>query len=362
MVWWHLFVDESGDFQRDRDVGVVGGVMVRGTDSLPLRRALREGLAEWVYPWTTYPPHANVLNIAASRVAFDAYRSLGDPPRTASELYVQSLCEAIAPTVGHRPEYAAVSEAAKADNARWAPAGNHAPWRLRDRIERLDESLRYHGAEHQQLTALRDRQTDDMIELLRGLDWHFEVDGTPVEVFPIGAWGRADVPGGGTATWDAAPYARRLCALLTHAASLLKGDGHRHDVYLHVAEIDLLHPVLGPLTRTQLESLCEAALRASGAEGAVRIFHVLPKAYDVQVHAGLALADFVVNRLRKVLANDQRRWEDVAAAVEHVTGLSPSRAATDRPSLVFDGVLPIGTRRAFKPSWAGAQNTLWRQP
>lgn len=326
---WVLYVDESGDFGEDPYSCVVGLTM-REQECGKLERDLRAAV-EGCFPLVPWPPHATALNIPVSRAAACLLSEAGhDQVRSACSRAVEAL-------------RAAKEEPALRDFWRCVEAGRMPAY---SQLRAADAWLKAKdGGAHERLRQLVRVQDRRMRRLLRGL----ALSGGEDDVFVVGA---VQARQGGAPEDDG--YLRCLEALFERLIALVDAEGVRQAVRFRVATRHVDEPSLGvriPLNAKHVVDLVQDAKALAAklieAEPGVRCVPLEHQTkYDERVHAGVVLADFLANRVRRVLRSSKLSWSEVGKGVRGRTGIAPEARARR-----FDAVLPALTFEGPLRSW-----------
>jgi hypothetical protein len=382
---WQLFVDESGDFEEPGDRGVVAGLLVRGYDVIGTRSRVRSELMETVYPRTTFPPHASTLNIPTSRAAFDMLPEL---PRanTPEGRDAEGMCApaskalrraaAAAVAANGAPEATLLVSRATAATGRWTPPDRENRSAIRGADSWLSSASR---PAHSSLVKLAFGQDARMVAFCdAGCSPAFGA----TECLAVGAWGEVaqeDVDAGD-------PFAGRMTALFERVVAILKpvAEGATAIVWVHVCERHVKTAggrrfVVRP---TDLRRAAASALRApvGRARGVVQLVCHPPLAFNEHANPGLALADFVANRLYTRVLKSGSSWDQVVRRAREQIGLPVERrvewAGTEirLPTCAADGAHRVAVGRALAngaaaaagaftpgrgPRWADEQARAW---
>jgi hypothetical protein len=286
---WVVFIDESGDFDREDGPVCACGVLVQEGDLHQLRQDLLEQL-ESVYPGIRYPPHTTELNIPLAHLELwmHSRRELRDSHLAAAQL--ARIADALLSC-----QDAEAAELVGALRA-WKPAGH-------DALRRCDTWLRTHAREDWELLrGERDAAQERMRTLLVSLG---EVYGQRRCRLVMSA-----EPGSQPVGEDR--YLRLVTNLLERVRSLLHIQGESHH---HVRILAAERWRAGTHRMIKQRDIQAAVTRAlsrpgPGTPGSVEMEALAPQPYDENVHPGLALADFASNRIWTALRSPQF-WRDV---------------------------------------------------
>jgi len=311
-----LFIDESGNERVEADWLVVAGVLVEPQDRDSFQGAVREALGR-LMPGLGYPPHASVQGSPAGRLAFtwlnerDAaaqsleLRALLEETRRLSSCplprRVQAFFDALAR--GREPDY--VTEMGPCND-----------W-LRSSRPRL----------HEQWQQFVDRDREGMVRLLQRLQ-----ESSSLAVVAAAAQvGDLNFDEPGPSGFAYGLYLTLLEVLLERAVALLRAPAPPHQIWTTVAVRDVprwaypeVRLVPGDLGRAIHEASQFPLLRAAPLHSSTRLLPERIVKYDERVPAGVVLADFVANRLRRVLKGlppGAGAWNDVEREVRQTLGL-----------------------------------------
>ena len=397
---WQLFIDESGPFDTGHPA-VVGGVLVREADSAVLDGALRTRLGA-VFPGIAYPPHANRWN----RAAFSLL-----PVVAAGE-------------TGTREVQRALTDARAFVNERVRPVWNDpsARKRLDDRLQQaaaLERGRRpgftmpllpeCWGPESEMSEAFASgfacypllktldrwlsRELTD-IRPLQAVAGAFELGiksilenaaGQPSEnaLVVVGCFDPHASTDESRAPRDA--YLRALYGVVQRVAWLLSATPPptRPAVRLRVCtrQIEDQRGQRRSLTPNDLSTAISALQPIAGSPGRPYppVFYTTgPDNYDANVPAGAVLADFVVNRLYRILprATSWRggprevvSWarQDLRSSVElqprwHAGGALPAIAVEGEPRRALEAAWnggPPAELSSAPPPWGAEQARIW---
>ncbi len=360
---WGLYLDESGQFDRDDEAVCIAGVLLQEPPSGEGDDILR-GVYRRIDPIAWYPPHATDLRlpawwVAAWVLASPAARVSHPAARTIE--HATALCAASAAA----PELAEMfSLLGRRRRPKRRPLASASTWLRRHHpaVARalsdlaLDVERRYQDV----AGALLDRFGPDRCFALAASD-----DGSESPP-PDGPSDR---------------YLALLVPLFERVFALLRArPAERHTVRVFAAERDVDDPVLGlgerRLLRPQDLSDCVRLAErfpfdapGSPTDPWVRLVPMLTVPYEEVAPPGVVLADFVGNRCRRVLAG-RSSWRDVQRELSLATRL-PFEATTracealgPRPTVASTGAPRVAIARAF----ASGENDLpvggtteWRQ-
>ncbi|MCA9530191.1 MAG: hypothetical protein KC543_08640 [Myxococcales bacterium] len=381
---WLLFVDESGNLDEARELAVVAGVLVRlDGDPAWFEQQVRAAI-EWAYPGVAYPPHATVLNKTTGLVASTYRRHLRDPsagaPRPALRAAWDALCAAA-------PELPAAARVVAATRKHQEPRD----WAD---LEECDRYLkRHHGGAYEGALGLAQQGGAGMARALARLPTCAAADSNKPrpaafvvaaaardvdDAFDLGATGDRTVTD---------RYLSLLGAMLERTMLLLRAEPPaHHEVRLAVATRHVPRPGLPatPLTASDVGEVVGRVigypfLPAEGLGDARLRFHcdATPK-YDARVHPGVVLADFVANRLRRILGQAigstpysrvaENASRDISLPVEQAAaalqdaGPLPTLAADGQPRAAIRAHLEAEADAAplpARPRWARDEASAW---
>ena len=356
---WVLYVDESGDFGEDRFSCVVGLAM-REQESGELERRLRAAV-ESCFPLVPWPPHASRLNIPVSRAAACLLSDGGHEE-------LRARCAPALEALRAARDEAALRGFWGSIRAGRMPAFVD--------LQLADAWLLVGTPEaYSPLRALSQLQMRRMGQVLCALSSAYGAD----DVFVVGS-----VLSGPGATPSQDGYLCCLEGLFGRLLALIDAEGVRQAVRFRVATRHIEDQTLGvrlPLNAKHVLGAARAAracaARLLDAEPGVRCVPLEHQTrYDARVHAGVVLADFLANRVYRVLRASglSWHWPKLEDEVRHRTGLAPATRArrfdTVLPALAFEGSLqdwlmsgrvagqplPIGS-----PRWAEEQARRWAE-
>jgi hypothetical protein len=351
---WCLFIDESGDFIRERSLAA--GLLLEEADTPSLDAALR-GMLEQAMPVGGWPLHAAHLNVPSFTPAANAARCRNPQHPLAPEL---AECG---------------RELAALDPALWdaAVADAAAPHRLEPHVALSRRASHEAPALASRLNALRDALRSQLAGA--------------VAAFAASYRRQAFVVGGSVAPDDEGEkpgdsYLRALTVLFERVLGVLRGQGP--GIVWAIAATRDVRAVASlpriPLRPADVGASARAALDFPlGDQGDtredVRIVPGMPRRYDGGVHGGLVLADLISNGLRAPVMG-ARDWRHLTAAckptfafsLEQAAGLL--RGAGPLPCVAADGAartaLAEVLRGALKPQplpaapgWARDQAARW---
>ncbi len=367
---WSLFIDESGDFS-EAQASVVAGVLV-GCDAASLDRGLLRHALGDVWGPGPFPPHATELRYAAARVLYAAWTPGPNVPTLAAGRFHAEMRRPVRALL-HALEGTSFAERLEKIRAGAFPT--------RDDVRLADALLRGHP-DHARLSAVRDEQDLAMRDLLARV---FRRLG-PGRASIVGALADREPPGPPPAKnalrEDA--YVRALTVVAERVARLA-GDV---DVELWVLTKDVEVGGLGarvPMQGFLLRDLADEATRRAGGRARLRPATTTLRYRDVPgqglpLHPMLAVADWVANRLRHVLARPPRGWDllvhrlveegivPAADLLSRVPALAPNAGAL--PTLGAAGAPEAAIREAFggrvperrgppESAWAWDQAAAW---
>lgn len=338
MASWILAIDESGRIDDPRDHALLGGVLLRERDTGLFRTELRRAI-EKSLPGVPWPPHATDLRLVSTRPSFAA-RGVPDAPLSATHA---ALKWNLGPTTStNRASLEALSE----------------------RAGELPEAL---------CSALDDQVAWDFDQLARVTAALGGDEGT---AWVVAAWesagaGEAGVP----------RYLRLLDALAERVELCLerqqgRAGGITHDVLIHSSTFGV------DGQRVRASDLG----RVSSVQRGIRWTPTTPQeAKEPGVHPLLIVADFVCNRLRRVIGekvSPDMTWSRLSTRTASSAGLAPecgvhsiacalpTVAALGVPQQVLSRRLERGpdpaaisndlaSLRGCEPTWAREQAEAW---
>ncbi len=307
---WTLHLDESGDFAVPGETVLIAGLMLQEAASGAADEMLGAALRR-LDPLVPYPPHATELRqtawwIARWALADSAVRA-AHPARLVLDRAAAALQRALpdrslarmadALRQGQMPDYDALKSA-----SRWLRAASPMIYAELEALARGAED-RYRALGVQ----LRAVYGDARCHILAAVD------------------------GGGPAVDGTDRYLSLLTALFERVFALLRANpAQAHEVRVVAAQRHVTDARL-PRRRMLMPQDLGACVRRAEAfpllapvpppDGNVRILPWGAVAYREQVAPGVALADFVANRLRGVITRSDQ-WDGVSAEATAATGLS----------------------------------------
>lgn len=335
---WHLFVDESGDFDGDRRV-VLGGWLLHAEarDTEEIKRWLRTHLDQCL-PLVPYPPHRTDCNLVATRLAGLLTRER-ERPAPNMPLYAclvalpgLSLLLANATNPSVEPVLAAIG------------AGK---WPTFDALRTCSQWL--HAVDPGVAARLRDLHAWEDAALFDGI-----ADAPDARAFAIASF---DVE---PLSWpdETARYLALLDALFERALLFLRDRRTDVTVWAHVLVRHIARPALpnGQLMPTDVGASVERARASIGACPSVAILPTAPQQWHVGVHPGLVYADWIVNKLRFGLSGaDADSWVLVAELARFLVALSPEGAFRGGrlPAFAVEGTPATAIRAAARAATSG---------
>ena len=369
---WHLYLDESGRSNALSKWFVLGGVLLRADGelaSLDLRAQLSSAM-----PGLRYPPHASECNMPAGRLV---HTLLAERAGVGVPEAVRILCTPAEKAL-HELGTATARKVLDALDRSWVPEYDLL------RVLNLELNARF-PTEFASLKALVSQDQRGMCALLRSLGRQLKG-----HAFGVGAATRADwlafdddrTPGRASPS----PYLSLLETTFERILSQLRSQTTVDcTVWTTVAVLDIErsgYPAL-PLTQREVgEAIARAVQfpfrRAEGlGDGSVRIVPRGVFRFDEHVPAGIVLADYVANRLRRAIRGTTRTggW---TALQKHARStltlpLEGASRAFDVPSslpwLAADGAARVAICEAFQgdqanedgltAGWERDQAQLW---
>ncbi|MFM2151871.1 MAG: hypothetical protein RL199_306 [Pseudomonadota bacterium] len=346
--FWHLFIDESGRFEdRGEDV-CVGGWLIEAPNDASVDRVLRRQLAR-AFPSFAYPPQAKHVNIGAAHLV--SFASL-QPKVRRSHPDAERLEAAVDRTrfrpTPPSPGAARIHDALR--EGRWPTASTTV------------EDLRSYGSWLRRV----DRALFDALEA--------EVREARARLASMTATIAREVAPGAcalvlatetqrpAAEAPASPdrYLGLLETLLSRVVALLRArSGADHHVWVHVEgrHVESCFP-RHPLMPSHVGQAARAALLAPGPAAGSTNIRFVPDSIarkDDAMPAGVAVADFITNRLRGQVTSQPSATtleRFAAAAFGLPARLQPAGLpdATPQLTLVADGA----ARKAFEAIWSPA--------
>ncbi len=371
---WQLFVDESGDMTPSDRRSVVVGLAWREEDTREGRRILHDYVRKML-PMVPYPPHATLLHQPAS---WPAWRRCGADPRGRGVLWAERSDRAleILDADDSSADVAAYRDALAAGSFPDYDLLRRVSHWLRGRDRRICDGLSLCGAEAQ----VAYRGLCRTLAEFKAPDGCFVVTAAPSR--------RANEDSADEDPADGDRYTSLLGAVLERTASLLSGhEGPTRLVRLHVArrwhrDIDLETlqqlsiPSLGRIaTASHKRSVGAYVPPALDAPFRFVVGNVWDANSDPSTHPGVALADWLANRLGDAfkalppLSGLERATRRVAAlplttAMRTLPDIGPMpAAAADGPAR--EAVLSAYERGLHteisyvEPPWAREQAERW---
>lgn len=310
MSGWTLFLDESGNFDNEGDLGVVGGLLAPGRPVARLQRELRSAIQD-ALPGMPWPPHSAQYSRAGSRLLAAA-------------------------NLPHRRR-----------PARLAPlVDRHRAWietvdlRDHDQVADFDLDLRrQHPSDWDQVQAAQGQQDARLAQMVAALAL------SGADAVAAADWidpRRLEPPPGDRLLRDA--YLRLLVILLERVNALLvhhdRGVELVHaviaDRYVHHRD----HPAPLPFHSHFQQEIIDQAARFGvrpddgPRRDSVRIMPVGGRQpyFRDDCPAGLVLADFIAHRARRQLSHLRRNWPETRKGLAgRLHGLGLERAAAGLP-------------------------------
>lgn len=329
---WLAFIDESGDFSRASNPVCVAGVLLREDDSPAFGRELRMALGR-ALPHIVYPPHATFFNHLSFHLS--RWRALPAVKRDAMDTaFARRLARA----------EQLIAAAPDAPRELVGPAG----WLDFSTLSQLDRWIeRWTRDAFLALSAVRDLGYQRLWQVLSdSAQRRGAVALVSAEAQPDSAAGAAPLP----------RYLRLLSGLAERVVMLLRAVDPRARLVVRVAA-RARQPSDGerPLTVDDVRAAFDAISRApppSQEAGPIEIVPMEPEPYREQVHPGLVLADYVANRLHRMMLTDALDFAALRLRVMGDLGLPvelSAGAAGRLPTVVMDGA----PRQAILATLAG---------
>ena len=310
---WHLYVDESGDFESRGSAVLVAGLLVREGMATECHEWLR-GLLEKRVSWVPWPFHATYLR---NPVMYALWSELLGHDHGYDELAL------VAPVVIRLLEERAAEALARARKAlsRTAEGGPRRDPRYDD-ARALDNAVaRDAPAERRKLLEIVGKTRERIAEVLRSLSCE-EGD---LETEAVLFCASESVTGDACPTEAKSPdrYMMLLECLIERVLDALLHRGGSYDVVVSALTRRIRNAVLGNLAELRLGDISQACSAAAGStdrtleRGGARIRLVpgQPRTFDDSTHGGLVLADFLANHMRPGFARP-RCLADLIGRVE----------------------------------------------
>jgi hypothetical protein len=339
---WVLHLDESGDFSAPGNAVLVAGIMLQEPPSDAADQILA-GVLRRIDPLVPYPPHATDLRQPAWWVA---RWMLADP--SVREIHpAREVLDRAAATLQR---------------------GGAAPL-----LARMNDQLtRRQTPDYDSLKLatrwLRDRDPAlcrELESLARGSEDRYRAIGTQLRTLYGDARCHvvAAADPGGVGLDGADRYLSLLTVLFERVFALLRArPAQRHEVRVVAAQRHVANPHMGRRRMLMPQDLGECVRQAerfplfapaSAPDTIVRILPWRSVAYREQVPPGVALADFVANRVRRVLLQGPG-WEQASDEIAAATGLAtmvPARALPEggaQPTIAAAGAPREAVAAAFQ--------------
>jgi hypothetical protein len=328
---WHLFVDESGDFDAGQRV-VLGGWLLRadGRDVEELKGWLRTNL-DACLPLVPYPPHRCECNLVASRVAGLLFRERERPVPRLPTYAALAVLPAVSLLLANRAAPSVAPMLAAIDAGKWPDY---------DALKACSDWLQIEDAG---LAArLRAQHAWEDQALFEGVGSVSEANAFAIASFDVEPDAWSD---------PTARYLALLDALFERVLLFFRDRPAETRVWAHVLVRDIARPRLpdGQLMPADVGASVERARATMGACPAVSITPSQPQRWNQGVHPGLVYADWIVNKLRFGLSGaDAARWIAVAALAKFHVAFSAegSRAGERKPAFVVEGAPAQAIRAA----------------
>ncbi len=339
---WVLHLDESGDFASPGNAVLVAGIMLQERPSEAADQILA-GVLRRIDPLVPYPPHATDLRQPAWWVA---RWMLADP--AVREIHpARQVLDRAAATIqrgGSAPLLARMNEQLQLAQTPDYDALQLATRWLRDRDSALCRELE---------------------SLARGAEDRYRAIGTQLRTLYGDARCHvvAAADPGGVSLEGADRYLSLLTVLFERVFALLRArPAQRHEVRVVAAQRHVTDTRMGRRRMLMPQDLGECVRQAerfplfapvSAPDTIVRILPWSSVSYREQVPPGVALADFVANRVRRVLLQGPG-WEKANDEIVAVTGLTtmvPARVLPDggaQPTIAATGAPREAVAAAFQ--------------
>lgn len=338
---WTLHLDESGDFASPGDAVFVAGIMLQEPPSDAADRILGDVLRR-IDPLVPYPPHATDMRQLAWWVA-------------------RWMLADSAVRENHPARYVLDRAAATIQRGESAPL-----------LIRMTEQLqRRQTPDYDALKLatrwLRDRDPAlcrELESLARGAEDRYRAIGTQLRTLYGDARCHVVAAGdpGGVAIDGADRYLSLLTVLFERVFALLRArPAQRHEVRVVAAQRHVTDARVGRRRMLMPQDLGDCVRRAerfpllapaSPPDTVIRILPWASVAYRDQVPPGVALADFVANRVRRVLLQSYT-WDQASNEIAAATGLAamvPARVLPDggaQPAIAVAGAPRDAIAAAF---------------
>ncbi len=377
---WLLYVDESGQFDSGgaappTEPLVVGGFLLRGSEHPDHVLALRTEI-ERIFPTASWPPHASVLRVPASRVWLAlANAGAPSPERERALAQARPAVEVVQRSRTHAAE--ALREAARRPGE-----PDYALLLAVDALVRRENP----GA-HARLVQLVRNEFAAFQAFLRHAA-ESVVRGNMLAVAGAGTQFE-DAPAAGPGQVAHDRYLDALETLFERVLMVVREQPRAANtdvrIWCRVATRGVTLGEMRPRTWPSLNAhyVAEAARRAASVPalpGRVTP-RIVPSEfvtrYDATVHPGVVLADFAANQMRHVLTGQAAHpgWAALAHGVTRALGVPPTRAVEllggrELPAIAAPDVPRAAVAAAFRGGeipelagepmvWAREQAAAW---
>jgi hypothetical protein len=336
-------IDESGNFDLPADRVCVGGLLLKEADSPMLRLALKTQL-DVIFPHLDYPPHATCYNRPSQHLV--AWKRLSMERRKAVPLGLAMLLDTAEQQVLNTP-------GAPAELS--GPGG--APLLTPPLLARLDDWLRLHATGAlDPLNTVRSSSQAKLEQLLAHL-----TQLCPGHCAVVAA---AEVPSVSAPASAPDRYLRLLAVLFERLIALLHSGPPGPRLVVRIASRGVWRPTGArtPLAHADVLAAYQEAVRASPTGVDIELQVEPPEDYDAQVHPGLVLADFAMNRLRSRLG--ARTWSILAgqlkASLQLPAELFVAHVGRHLPTIAAHTALPLNPRPpGGEAGWMEQQAAQW---
>jgi hypothetical protein len=339
MASWLLFVDESGNFDGREGPVSLGGLLLQH-DSLPtIGRGLRLGV-EKIYPHVPYPPHATELNLAAGHLA--SWRLWP----------VQSIYSGQLENANLEFEKALRIEGASPLLQGFLNAECERKRPKFPSLQGCDQWMQANAPKAMAiLEEVRDASSRNMVDFLSNASSVLFNRNRRCILTGVVECGRHEWDG---STSSVDRYLDLLRTLFEEVFLFLRdgppGVGTAHSIAVRVAS-RRIYDAARALTVSDIDEQVRCAsvfplYPSQGGHDTIEVEAQIEPKYDGNAHAGVVVADFLCNKLRRVARDGTAEWLVVRQAVKGATGLSP------------DVVPSVDPNRRTKPAVA-AQGASW---
>lgn len=269
---WTLFIDESGNFDRDDECVLVGGFCFSKRIDPEFSRRFRS-YAQKKAPLAPWPIHRWTLKRPAAYVVWARVNSPDDlDPELAGHL---SDAAEVLEKCASETFSDAVSRVAK---------GREPTYESLKILDGIIERELYSSFDY-----LKSHADDKAFDVARVFKEMAAAESSVGEAFVV----LAAESSTGAASHEDDRYLELLKLLLERARREFERRGGEHAIDVNVATRNVMHPVLGaqtPLNQTVLKRVCEHATSEK-----MRFLPTQVWAYDQEANAGLVMADSVAN-------------------------------------------------------------------